>query len=178
MARACVKNSCSLWDRLVPDLQEHIFGLAVEQHCRELMRTQICPGITLAAIKRNQASYVLVEEQIYRLREAGKRRFARGDAQQEHALREMMTKYDDKDGLQGASVDTVDAFLSSIASLPGHMRCLWMRHLGDVVDQQRLSSAALGRVTDPRRLKSVATCAAPCAQCEGGEGGVLVGHHR
>jgi hypothetical protein len=130
----------------VPDLQEHIFGLAVEQHCRELMRTQICPGITLAAIKRNQASYVLVEEQIDRLR-------AGWDAEQEQALREVMTKYNDKDGLQGALVDAVDAFLSSIASLPGHMRCLWMRHLGDVVDQQRLSSVALGRVTDPRRLK-------------------------
>ena len=63
MASACVKNSCSLWDRLVPDLQEHILGLAVERHCGELMRTQICPGIILAAIKRNQASYVLVEEQ-------------------------------------------------------------------------------------------------------------------
>jgi hypothetical protein len=137
MASACVKNNCSLWDRLVPDLQEHIIGLAVEQHCRELMRTQICPGITLAAIKRNQASYVLVEEQIDRL-------FARGDG----PLREVMTKYCD---FQDALVGALDAFLSSIAGLPRYMRCLRMRQLRDVVDQERLSSLFCRRA-DARRV--------------------------
>jgi hypothetical protein len=50
-------QSASLWDQLVPDLRRHIHGLAVEQHCRELMNTQIGPSIMLAGLKRNHAAY-------------------------------------------------------------------------------------------------------------------------
>ena len=137
MACACVKNSCSLWERLVPDLQKHIYGLAVEQHCRELMRTQVCPDIILAAIKRNQASFEPVDWQFCRLMRYmwGCRE---GDQCRRRALEEVMTKHS---GFQDDFCDAVDAFMSSIAGLPRHMRCLWMRHLRDAVGQERLSIA-------------------------------------
>jgi hypothetical protein len=66
MASASEESSC-LWDKLVPDLQHHIHGLAVEQHYKELMRTQVCPGIILAAIKKNKASFEPVAWQWNRL---------------------------------------------------------------------------------------------------------------
>jgi hypothetical protein len=46
----------------VPDLQRHICGLAAEQHCKEVMRSQICPGIIYAVIKRNQAAYEVLDQ--------------------------------------------------------------------------------------------------------------------
>jgi hypothetical protein len=125
MASASKKNSCSLWDRLAPDLQDHIYGLAVEQCCRELMRTQVCPGIILAAIKKSQASFELVPKQIVCELMAG------GDAQ---ALGLKMNTI--MRGFQGALNDAMDAFLSSIAGLPRHMRCMWMRQVRDVLDDQ------------------------------------------
>ena len=138
MASPCEESRASLWDKLVPDLQHHIYGLAVEQHHKELMQSQICPGIIRAAIKRNQAAYQQVEDQMAELtvelcRLAPQTEAARGQG--------LATLWQARNDIEGAFEDALDAFLSSIASLPRHVRRMQIRQLRDVIPHERWSRA-------------------------------------
>jgi hypothetical protein len=126
MASPCEESRASLWDKLVPDLQHHIYGLAVEQHHNELMQSQICPGIIHAAIKRNQAAYQQVDDQIDELTLEGQG---------------LATLWQARDDIEGAFEATLDAFLRSIASLPRHIRRTQIRQLRDVIPHKRWSRA-------------------------------------
>jgi hypothetical protein len=114
----------SRWDHLVPDLQRHIHGLAVEQHSRELMKTHICPSIILAGLKRNQAEYEVVEQELSTLY---------GILEHRGRFNELMIRYEQ---LQD-EFDT-KSFRDSIASLARAERIMWnirlhirLHHAGD-----------------------------------------------
>lgn len=132
MASPCEESRLSLWDKLVPDLQRHIYGLAVEQHCRELMQTQVCPGIIHAAFTRNQAAYQQVDDIVLE-----------------------PTYWEARHNIQCAFEDALDAFLSSIASLPRHIRRMWIRQLRDVIPNERWSRAFTKRERERERLAAV-----------------------
>jgi hypothetical protein len=116
----------SLWDQLVPDLQRRIHGLAVEQHCRELMRTQICPSIILAGLKRNQAQYEELTEKDEIMGPA--------DVNLLKALQSNC-----------AFEEAFQALHRSLADLTRAERCLWMGRLKEVVPAHRLTAVFVSK---------------------------------
>ena len=154
MASPCEDSRFSLWDKLVPDLQQHIYGLAEEQHCRELMQTQVRSGIIQAVFKKNQAAYQQVEDQMSELT----LELCRLAPQTEAALNQrgqgLLTLWQARDDIQGAFEDAMDAFLSSIASLPRHIRRMQIRQLRDVIPHDRWSRAFRKREKE-RKLQAV-----------------------
>ena len=140
MANAFDESSC-LWDKLVPDLQQHIYGLAVEQHHKELMQSQICPGIIQAVFKKNQAAYQQVEDQMSELTLELCRLAPQTEAALNRGGQGLLTLWQARNDIEGAFEDALDSFLSSIASLRRHIRRMQIRQLRDVIPHERWSHA-------------------------------------